>query len=149
MSETVGSHRDALAAELAKALARHRIFVLVAALLVERFRALSVLLFESFASAALWSSFAALGEQIDCTCSEHFGSLDALNSASTRAVERSRGFLADIAGVPDGPRTIFGRELQSRYSRAVALTSDEDDPMLGLAEEAKVLFPGLDGGCEE
>ncbi len=64
------------------------------------------------------------------------------------AFDRARSFLGEITGIPNGPRTAFGRELQARFGRAVSKLSDDDDLLVGLEEEAKVLFPGLNGACE-
>lgn len=63
------------------------------------------------------------------------------------ALERARDFLREVAGSPSS-RTKFGVGLQARFTRATNLMEDEADPLLGFEEDAQVLFPGLDGGCE-
>jgi len=63
------------------------------------------------------------------------------------ALERARGFMAELAGAPGGRRTAFGKALQARFARATGMLADESDPLEGFEEEARVLLPDLDGDC--
>jgi len=65
------------------------------------------------------------------------------------ALERARVFLRELTGAPQDRRTEFGTALQARFPRAMSLLNQEDDPLEGFEEEAGVLFPDLDGECDE
>jgi len=64
------------------------------------------------------------------------------------ALERAREFVRELTGAPNDRRTDFGVALHARFSRAMGLVSNEEDPLLGFEEDAQVLFPDLDGVCE-
>jgi hypothetical protein len=60
--------------------------------------------------------------------------------------ERSRAFLRGLCGTQAKSQTEFGRALQARYPRAFnALT--EEDFLTGAEEEARSLFPDINGAC--
>ena len=63
------------------------------------------------------------------------------------ALARARGFMAELAGAPEGRRTAFGKALQARFARATGMLADEKDPLRGFEDEARVLLPDLDGDC--
>jgi len=61
---------------------------------------------------------------------------------------RARQFLGELCG-SGGRRTAVGKGLELRFSRALQGLSDEDDPLAGFDEECGLVFPQLDGGCDE
>ncbi len=62
--------------------------------------------------------------------------------------ERATAFLTELCGLGSRERTPFGAALQARYARAFALLEGQEDRLRGLSEEAVVLLPDLQGGCE-
>jgi len=61
---------------------------------------------------------------------------------------RATAALSDLCGLAPRERTPFGRSLQARYERAFAILEGEEDRLRGLTEEAAILYPGFDGGCD-
>ncbi len=64
------------------------------------------------------------------------------------ARERARGVLHRLLGPAPDRRTQLGRIFADRFPRAALLLDEKQDILRGFAEEAAVLFPGLDGECE-
>jgi hypothetical protein len=61
---------------------------------------------------------------------------------------RATAALTDLCGLAPRERTPFGRSLQARYERAYAILEGEEDRLRGLTEEAAILYPGFEGGCD-
>jgi len=60
--------------------------------------------------------------------------------------ERARSFVRGLCGTVAKSQTDFGRALQTRHPRAY-LGLLEDDFLAGCDEEARLLFPDIDGDC--
>jgi hypothetical protein len=64
------------------------------------------------------------------------------------AYARATEFLEQLCGLGSRERRPFGAALQARYARAFELLGGTEDRLRGLSEEAAVLFPDLQGGCD-
>lgn len=62
---------------------------------------------------------------------------------------RARTFLSTLTGASQPRLTSFGEALEGRYPNAFETFRRESDLLEGFAHEAFVLFPDLDGECEE
>lgn len=61
--------------------------------------------------------------------------------------DRARSFLDDLTGARAPERTPFGARLAERYPRAFETLAARKDFLLGSSEEARRLFPDIDGSC--
>jgi hypothetical protein len=61
--------------------------------------------------------------------------------------QRARSFVDELTGAELSRRTPFGDALASSYPRAFDLIVSSDDFLRGSAEEAKLLYPEIDGKC--
>ncbi len=61
--------------------------------------------------------------------------------------DRARLFLDEISGARSGRRTAFGERLAARYPRAWTTLDQKSDFLSGSSEEARLLFPEIDGEC--
>jgi len=61
--------------------------------------------------------------------------------------ERAKAFLWELTRAHAAPRTQFGESLLASHPRAMANLLDLDDFLRGFDEEARLLFPELDGEC--
>lgn len=66
---------------------------------------------------------------------------------SSASRERAKSFLAELLGTGSGRRTALGELVQARHSDAMARFLSGDDPLSGLAFDARTLFPDMNGTC--
>lgn len=62
--------------------------------------------------------------------------------------ERARAFLDELTGARSARRTPLGERLAVRHPRAWTTLAEKNDFLEGAAEEARALFPELDGECD-
>lgn len=62
--------------------------------------------------------------------------------------ERARTFLDELTGARAARRTPLGERLAARHPRAWTTLAEKNDFLAGAAEEARALFPELDGECD-
>ena len=67
--------------------------------------------------------------------------------SSTASRERAKSFLAELLGTNSGRRTALGELVQARHSDAMGRFVGSDDPLSGLAFDARTLFPDMNGTC--
>jgi hypothetical protein len=63
------------------------------------------------------------------------------------AYERGVKTLSELVGLDAGRRTRLGESLQSRHPEAMRKLVLDSDRLRGFEEEARTLFPDLDGEC--
>lgn len=68
---------------------------------------------------------------------------------SSASRERARSFLTELLGIGTGRRTTLGELVQARHGAALARFIARDDPLAGLAADARTLFPDMNGSCGE
>jgi len=61
--------------------------------------------------------------------------------------ERARGFLDQLTGARAAQRTPLGERMATRYPRAWSTLVGRKDFLQGAEEEARALFPEIDGEC--
>ena len=61
--------------------------------------------------------------------------------------ERARAFVDELTGARQSRRTAFGESLGGAYPRAFEQISSSKDFLRGCNEEARLLYPELDGKC--
>jgi hypothetical protein len=62
--------------------------------------------------------------------------------------ERARAFLDELTGARAARRTPLGERLAARHPRAWTTLVEKNDFLAGADEEARALFPELDGECD-
>lgn len=69
----------------------------------------------------------------------------------TRSASRERGkaFLAEILGAGQSRRSALGELVQSRHGQAMGIFLGSEDPLGGLAADARTYFPDMNGTCGE
>lgn len=67
----------------------------------------------------------------------------------TRSASRERGkaFLTELLGAGQSRRTALGELVQSRHGAAMGRFLGTEDPLGGLAADARTLFPDMNGTC--
>jgi hypothetical protein len=61
--------------------------------------------------------------------------------------ERARVFVRDLLGTQAAEQTAFGKALKASFPRAFNEVLAGDDFLIGCEEEARLMFPEIDGDC--
>lgn len=61
--------------------------------------------------------------------------------------ERAKAFLGELLGAGQSRRTALGELVQARHGQALSTFLGRDDPLAGLAADARTLFPDMNGTC--
>jgi hypothetical protein len=61
--------------------------------------------------------------------------------------DRAKAYLSELLGSGQSRRTSLGELVQARHGAALTRFQGSDDPLGGLAGDAKTLFPDMNGTC--